>query len=83
MAPLIEKPINRGSAVSETKRPMKMLMGTAISVEINPVIAAATPAICPTGSMAKALKFPKRNPIAKNCKAKKARSTTTEGFALL
>ena len=66
MAPDIEKPINRGSAVSETKRPMKMLIGTAIKVEMNPVIAAAIPAICPTGSIASARKFPKRKPIAKN-----------------
>ena len=79
----IKKPINKGNTVSETKRPMKMLKGTAIMVEIKPVIAAATPAMCPTGSMASARRFPKRNPSAKNCSAKKPKSIGSAGFAPL
>ena len=58
-------------------------MGTANKIEINPVIADATPAIWPTGSIAIARRFPKRKPMAKNCKAKKTKSTANEGFGLL
>jgi hypothetical protein len=36
-------------------------MGTAMIVEIKPVTAAVIPAMCPTGSMAMARKFPKGN----------------------
>ena len=55
-----------GSAVNVTNFPITILMGTAISVEIKPVIAAPIPAICPTGSIAIALKFPNKNPKQKN-----------------
>jgi len=67
------KPTNRGRVDVAIKRPIKVLIGTAIIVDIKPVIAAAIPAICPTGSMARALIFPKRKPIKKNCKPKKPR----------
>ncbi len=66
---MIEQPKNpekSGSAVSDIYLPIKVLIGTAIKVEINPVIAAAIPAICPTGSMDKARKFPKRKLIVGN-----------------
>jgi hypothetical protein len=36
---------------SEINRPIKILMGTAMIVEIKPVTAAAIPAMCPTGSI--------------------------------
>ncbi len=39
------KPTNRGRVDVATKRPIKVLMGTAIIVDIKPVIAAAIPAI--------------------------------------
>lgn len=65
-------PIKRGYTLfPETNLPINVLMGTAIKVEISPVMAAAIPAICPTGSMANARRLPNRNPTAKNCKAKK------------
>ena len=67
------KPTNRGRVDEAIKRPIKVLIGTAIIVDIKPVIAAAIPAIWPTGSMARALIFPKRKPIKKNCKPKKPR----------
>ena len=67
------KPTKRGRVDVAIKRPIKVLIGTAIIVDIKPVIAAAIPAICPTGSMARALIFPKRKPIKKNCKPKKPR----------
>ena len=67
------KPINNGRVDVTTKRPIKVLIGTAIIVEIKPVIAAAIPAIWPTGSMARALMFPKRKPIKKNCKPNEPR----------
>ena len=41
----IENPINIGSTVIVTNFPIKTLIGTAISVEIKPVIAAPIPAI--------------------------------------
>ena len=78
----IEKPTNIGSAVSFTYLPIRVLIGTDIKVEINPVIAAPIPAICPIGSMAKALRFPKRNPIAKNCNPKNSNRISMEGFPL-
>ena len=77
------KPIKIGRAVVLTYFPIKVLIGTAIMVEINPVIAEAIPAIWPTGSIARALKLPKRNPIVKNCKPKKVNNTVTLGFAEL
>ena len=40
-----EKPINKGKVLNSTNRPMMILMGTAISVDIKPVMAAAIPAI--------------------------------------
>ncbi len=40
-----ENPINRGKTVSETYLPITILIGTAINVDINPVIAEAIPAI--------------------------------------
>ncbi len=67
----MENPTNSGRAVLPIKRPIKILIGTAISVEIKPVMAAAIPAICPTGSIVIALKFPKRKPMAKNWIPKK------------
>lgn len=39
------KPTNRGRVDVATKRPIKVLIGTAIIVDIKPVIAAAIPAI--------------------------------------
>ena len=76
-----KNPTNRGSAVEVTKRPIKVLIGTAIIVEINPVIAAPIPAICPTGCIANARRFPNKNPIEKNCSAKKINNTTILGFS--
>jgi len=43
--PQNRNPINSGRAVFETNLPIKVLMGTAMSVEINPVIAEPIPAI--------------------------------------
>jgi hypothetical protein len=40
-----KNPKNSGRAVSEIYLPIIILIGTAIKVEINPVIAAAIPAI--------------------------------------
>lgn len=60
--------------------PINVLIGTAIIVEINPVIAAPIPAICPIGCIAKALKFPNRNPIEKNCKKKNVNTIKISGF---
>ena len=77
----IENPINKGKAVLEVNFPINVLIGTAIIVEIKPVIAAAIPAICPTGSIANALKFPNKKPIAKNCKPKKVNRIPISGFA--
>ena len=57
-----------------------MLIGTAIRVEIKPVMAAAIPAIWPMGSMAKARRFPNKKPMAKNCKAKKPTKMVTLGL---
>ena len=57
-----------------------MAIGTAITVEINPFIAAPIPAICPKGCMAKARKFPNKKPTAKNCKAKKLNRIKMLGF---
>jgi hypothetical protein len=51
---------------SEINRPIKILMGTAMIVEIKPVTAAAIPAMCPTGSIW-LVNF-QRKPILKNCK---------------
>ena len=65
------KPIKRGKTEVLTKSPIKLAIGTAKTVEINPLIAAPIPAICPSGSMAKALKFPNKKPTEKNCSAKK------------
>ena len=62
---------------------MYVAIGTAIIVEAKPLIAAPTPAICPTGCMAKALKFPNKNPIAKNCKAQKLKNIVMFGFVEL
>lgn len=76
----VENPIKSGSAVLETNLPIIILIGTAIMVEMKPVIAAAIPAICPTGFMAIALIFPNKNPNAKNCNEKKLKSTATGGF---
>lgn len=50
----------------ETYLPINMLIGTAIKVEIKPVIAEAIPAICPTGCMTIDRKFPNKKPKAKN-----------------
>ena len=58
-------------------------MGTAMRVDINPVMAAPIPAIWPTGCIAKALKLPKRKPIAKNWRAKNVSSTIILGFEAL
>ena len=77
------KPIKIGRAVWVTNFPIKVLIGTAIMVEINPVMAEAIPAIWPTGSIARALRFPKRNPIAKNWSPKKVSKIVTLGFAEL
>ena len=60
-----KNPKKRGKAVPKTNLPIKVLIGTAIIVEINPVIAAPIPAICPIGCIARALKFPNRKPIEK------------------
>ena len=79
--PQIENPINKGNAVLEVNLPINVLIGTAIIVDINPVIAAPIPAICPTGSIAKALKFPNKKPIAKNCKPKKVSRIPIEGLS--
>ena len=79
---LIRNPINNGRAVAVTNFPIKVLIGTAIMVDKKPVIAAPMPAIWPIGSIAKALKFPNKNPIAKNCNPKKASKTPMAGFAL-
>ena len=78
--PHTKKPINKGSVVSNTKRPIYVLIGTAIRVAINPVIAAPIPAICPIGSMASALKFPNKKPMAKNCAAKNNNNHTMSGL---
>ena len=43
--PQNKNPINRGRAVFDTNLPIKILKGTAIIVEINPVIAAPIPDI--------------------------------------
>ncbi len=72
-----------GSVVSSIKRPINVLMGTAISVEIRPVIAAPIPAMWPTGSIASALRFPNIKPIQKNCIAKNPISTYTGGCSIL
>ena len=79
----IENPIKIGSAVNVTNFPITILMGTAISVEIKPVIAAPIPAICPTGSIAIALKFPNKNPKQKNWSEKNNRITLIGGFTEL
>ena len=63
-----------------TNCPINALIGTPIIVAMNPVIAAPIPAICPTGSIARALKFPNKKPTAKNCKAKKISATGNEGL---
>ena len=71
----MRKPIKMGRARSAMNFPIKILIGTALSVDINPVIAAPIPAIWPMGSMAIALKFPNKKPMEKNCIPKKANST--------
>ena len=78
--PKIENPINKGNTESVTKLPIQLAIGTAITVEMNPFIAAPIPAICPIGCIAKALKFPNRKPIAKNCIAKKPTNTIIPGL---
>ena len=42
-----------------------MAIGTAITVDTNPLIAAPIPAICPRGCIAKARRFPNKKPIEK------------------
>ena len=70
MIPQIKKPTNRGKAVLVIYAPIHVAIGTAIIVEVNPLIAAPIPAIWPIGSIANALVFPKRNPMEKNCNPK-------------
>ena len=60
------KPRNSGQTVVSIKAPIRVAMNTPITVEINPLIAAPTPAICPIGCMARALRLPNKNPMAVN-----------------
>ena len=64
--PQTKNPIKRGVTEFTTYLPIKSAMGTAITVEINPFNAEPIPAICPMGSIAKARRFPNKNPIVKN-----------------
>lgn len=80
MIPHARNPINTGNTESITKLPIKALIGTAIKVARHPVKAAPIPAICPNGCMAKARKFPKIKPTAKNSSAKKHKTTQYGGF---
>jgi hypothetical protein len=51
----------------QIKRPIKILIGTAMIVEIKPVTAAAIPAMCPTAPIAR--KLPKETYTEKlHCK---------------
>ena len=77
------KPINIGRAVVFTKLPMKVPNGTEKSVAMNPVMAAPIPAIWPIGCIINARRFPKTNPIQKNCIPKKASRISIEGFTAL
>ena len=79
----IENPMKIGSTVSLTNFPITILIGTAISVEIKPVIAAPIPAIWPTGSIAIALKFPNKNPKQKNWSEKNDRIIIRGGLTEL
>ena len=72
-----------GRTLSITNCPIKALMATPIIVAIKPVMAAPIPAICPTGSMARERRFPKRKPTAKNCNAKKVSRIPNGGFPLV
>ena len=72
--------MNRGQAVFVTNPPMYVAIGTAIIVETKPLIAAPIPAMCPSGCIANERKFPKRNPIEKNCNPKKDNNIYTLGF---
>ncbi len=80
--PQIKKPIKIGSVVFLTNPPINIAIGTAITVETKPFIAEPTPAMCPIGSIAKDRIFPKRNPIEKNCSAKKASKISIVGLSL-
>ena len=71
MIPQIKKPTNRGKAVLVIYAPIHVAIGTAIIVEVNPLIAAPIPAIWPNGCIANDLTLPKRNPTEKNWTAKK------------
>ena len=75
MRPHARNPINTGKTESTTKLPINALIGTAIKVARHPVKAAPIPAMCPKGCMARARKFPKIKPTAKNSSAKKHRTT--------
>ena len=76
------KPRNSGQTVVSIKAPIRVAMNTPITVEIKPLIAAPTPAICPIGCMARALRLPNKNPMAVNCRPKKTSNIHKGGFTL-
>ena len=81
--PQDKNPIKRGSAVVPIYLPIRIAIGIAKIVEINPLIAAPIPAICPIGCIANALTFPKINPIDKNCSVKNNNNVIRLGFSEL
>ena len=60
------KPDTKGRTVPSKLCPIHVPSETEIKVVRNPITAAAEPAICPIGSMAKALKLPNGMPMQKN-----------------
>ena len=61
--PQREKPVTRGRTVPLKALAIRIPRGIEINEESEPIIAAPTPAICPSGSMARAFRFPNKNPI--------------------
>lgn len=63
-----------------TEFPIKVAMGTAMTVEIKPLIAAPIPAMDPKRCMASDLIFPERKPMGQNWKIKNIIKIVMLGF---
>ena len=61
--PQIEKPNTKGKTFPLKALAIAIPKGIEIKEERDPITAAPTPAMCPRGSIAKALRFPKRKAI--------------------
>ena len=72
-------PATKGKIVPLKRLPTKTASGIDIRLDVAEVMAAPIPAICPKGSMQRAMRFPNKRPVQKNMAAKIVTKTTKGG----